>query len=458
MLKGLDRIRNRITGIIRKALPQAKELPSSSESDDSMHENLSDKAYETLQMLFSELGPRPAASPASRNAARRIASILEKDADETTLTSARIYPGLGKGMVISLIVALSLSSLFVIFRLPVLSIAVIAIYAMCFLSEMRKKGSFLRVFMSSNDASSVHAVIEPEEDVERTVVFSAHHDTAAIPRDSSSRKGIRVLRAVIPILTAVILLAISIAEIVHSVFGSYFMKPGIAPAVFLVFASISLLLSLSCIILCLSIGKEYSSGAGDNLSGVSAVASLASCFGAMKRKGKGLKHTRLCFVSFDGEECGTQGSCRWYENNSHILINPVNLNFDGLYDENELVLLTRDGNGFVDLSNALASRLSLIAASMGYKVRMGKLPLFGGETDAASAATHMVPSTTLTSMHPEASTPAHTKEDTPDKVSKEALSIAISLGIRLALDEDSVKEEKSVQTFLEDGRKYRLSR
>ena len=55
--------------------------------------------------------------------------------------------------------------------------------------------------------------------------------------------------------------------------------------------------------------------------------------------------------------------------------------------------------------------------------------------------------------------PAHTADDTPDKVSPEALSIALSTAIKI-VDEMDGKDEKEeeVAGLLENGRKYRLSR
>ena len=63
-------------------------------------------------------------------------------------------------------------------------------------------------------------------------------------------------------------------------------------------------------------------------------------------------------------------------------------------------------------------------------------------------------------MKPEIRTPAHTEEDTPDKVEEEALSIAIAIGAKLAEDEDSVelKVEKETVSFLEEGKKYKLTK
>ena len=144
-----------------------------------------------------------------------------------------------------------------------------------------------------------------------------------------------------------------------------------------------------------------------------------------------------------------------------MLLNAKVINFDGLYKADDLVFLTQDGNGLVQLSNVLASRCSEIAFSMGYKVETGKLGIMAGETDASSAAKNGYKATTLTSMRPEVKTPAHTLDDKPDKVEKEALEEAISIVIRFAETEDEAllkNKVEEVPKFLDQDRKYKLTK
>ena len=66
---------------------------------------------------------------------------------------------------------------------------------------------------------------------------------------------------------------------------------------------------------------------------------------------------------------------------------------------------------------------------------------------------------TLTAMAPGTHTPAHSMDDTADKVSEEALSRAIAIAIRLAEEIDGKKEEREEEpALLSAERKYKLSR
>ena len=140
-------------------------------------------------------------------------------------------------------------------------------------------------------------------------------------------------------------------------------------------------------------------------------------------------------------------------------MNAENINFDGIFSEDDLVFLSSDGNGLVSLSQKLAAELSAIASSMGYKIGLGRLGLFGGETDAVSAAIRGIAATTLTGMPPGVDTPSHRTEDTPDKVSPDALSRCLQLALRFAMkrdERDSV--ERKTELLLDGNRKYKLSR
>ncbi len=419
---------------------------------------LSEEAYHLLESLFEELGPRPAASASSRNAARRIAEIFESCTDDVTVTSGRIIPDIQRWMLLSALVATALIFLFAAVGLSLFSFLTGVLFALSFLNEMRMKKNPLRTFFPSGEAANVHAVIEPEGSVERTVIFSAHHDTAT--QGKTEREGILAKFSLqTGSVSFTILTLLALICIVYDLFQGRILALGFPSIPIFILMLLSAIVSMVSFYLAFASEKAETNGAGDNLSGVSVVITLCRYFAKRKSEGKGNISTRLVFVSFDGEECDAEGSFVWYRDNSHILINPVNINFDGLYKEEDLAFLSSDGNGFVPLSSSLASHCSLLAISMGYRIQTGKLGFFGGATDAVSAAGNGIEATTLTSMASGKENPAHTADDTPDKVSPEALSIALSTAIKI-VDEMDGKDEKEeeVAGLLENGRKYRLSR
>ena len=419
---------------------------------------LSDEAYDLLVRLYEELGPRPAASAASRNAARKIGNIFETFSEDVTVTTGRIIPRLLRWMRLSMAIAASLAFLFAIIGLPYLSLAISIFFIISSVNELGMKKNPLRSFFPTDDAANVHAVIEPDGDVERTIIFSAHHDTAAVKEkdveDLLSKLNLQTGVISYICFNAIVLVQI-IVEIVQKRFFSFnFPFWPVAILLFLFFT-----VTIVSLVRTLHPDEEFTSGVGDNLSGVSVVATLGKYFASEKKQGRGCRTTRLVFVSFDGEECGAEGSSIWYRDNSHILLNPVNLNFDGLYSPENLAFLSSDGNGFVSLSASLASKCSLLSSGMGYNVKVGKLGFLGGCTDAVSAAVNGIKATTLTSMADGKESFSHTDEDKPENVSSEALSVAMSVAIKLVEDMDKEDEKDDIHTgLLDNGRKYRLSR
>ena len=419
---------------------------------------LSDEAFSLLKQLSEELGARPAASAESRAAARRVASLFQTFSDNVSVTSGRIIPGLQRWMLLSSIVSASIVLVLALGGLPYLSIPASALFIASVIGELRRKGNFLRSFFPTGEASNVHAVIEPSEQVERTVIVSAHHDSAPV-KNSCKGAFLSLFSETTAALGYMVLVGAALIQCIAEIIQKRLLQPGLPPLVPAVLSIAAFVTVLISFISCRKDGESFSPGAGDNLSGVSVVATLGRCFRGRAVKGEGLRHTRLVLVSFDGEECGAEGSALWYRENSHILINPVNINLDAIYREEDLVFLVSDGNGFVQLSSRLASRCSMISSEMGYSIPTGRIGFFGGETDAASASRCGIASTTLTAAPPGVSTPAHTEEATPDKVSPEALSRAISVTIKLIEGLDRPEEEgKSEENLLEGNRKLRISK
>ena len=455
----MAKVKEWLKSILKEVKGKDVKKESKKESSAFLASSLSSEALETIREL-SELGPRPAATKDSRKAARKIANMFEAYSDDVTITAAKMYPNLSRGFLLILAVVLLISFVFSLFKLPYLSLAIIIVYLYGIIKEVKKENSFLRRFLSTNEGANVHATLEPEDVVLRTIIFSAHHDSAEIIEGKKKSIDLKSLLSLyIPFIALASLGVFSLVEFI-SMIGTLSFFPGILKPLFIVFHSIILIVAELSIFLYFKVGTSYSIGAGDNLSGVSVVVALLHYFSKKKERGEELKNTRLIFVSFDGEECGAQGSAEWLKNNSHLFISPKLLNFDGLYKADQLAFLTQDGNGMVTLDAKLASKCSSLATLMGHKIPTGKLGMLGGETDAASAAIFGMPATTLTSMKPEVKTPAHTAEDTPDKVEENALKIAIAIGAKLAEDEDSteLQVEKEKVSFLEEGKKYRLTK
>lgn len=415
--------------------------------EESMSPNsLANKAYSHIEKLAS-FGPRPAASKTSRMVANNIASILEGFCDEVEFKSCKIDRNRTSFWVKVVSVLLPFCSVFLFIGLPYLSFMLaLSALVLCYCEGLEAMGLFSR-FFKKEEGESVFSIIRSKEEEERVIILSSHHDSAPLYK----RKE-RVRDIYLPLFSIAYITVLALFLMLYEVLKGCFLRfnlPSLFPLIFILIAFALSVLSLRFFSL---FSSEYSPGVGDNLSGVGVALAVAEYFSK-----KRLKRTRLEILSFDGEECGCQGSRAYYEA-SHYPDGTININIDGIFSSEDLAVLTNDGNGLVKLDEALSSALSNIAKTQGYKIKSGKLSLFSGATDASSAARHGIRAVTITSMAEQGSEIAHTKNDTIENVEMKALEEVISILLKFIETEDGKTErEEGVVKSLLDGRKYRLS-
>lgn len=415
--------------------------------EDSLSSNaLANRAYEAVSRL-SEIGPRLAATKNARMAANNIASRLESFADDVEILPFLADRSRAYLWTRILAFLLPISSLFLLFGLPYISLILNALsFLLIYFEAIEARGLFSR-FFKKEEGENVKASIRPELEEESVVILSAHHDSAFLYNRKDAVKDIYV-----PLFSLCYLTVLSLFLILHEALSGTlfsFNLPSLFPFIFIAFG---IVLSVFSFRLFSLFSTSGSPGVGDNLSGVGVLIALSEYFS--KRK---LKRTRIEIVSFDAEEAGCQGSRDYYGMTTYPE-NTININIDGLYNAEELSILTRDGNGLVGLDEPLAMELSALAKSMGYKFRVGKLSFFSGATDSSSASLAGIRSVCITGMAPGFDTAAHTSKDTIDKVEKKSLEAVISLIIKYIESKDkSPLDEKEGERNLFDGRKYKLS-
>lgn len=400
-----------------------------------------------LDKILGETGPRPAGSNASRQAARMLLSYFKEYSDDAVITavtsSESAYRDTLKLIALSAVPVLVLCFV----GQPHFALIVEALVIFLFIKEFILCHFEKNYHFGKCEMSNVHAVIEPEEEVEETYVFTAHHDSAPM----FSKEGDNLLLSLyLPLLHYCLIVIVSfisvLAEIVSGKLFA-FNLPSLFPLILLVLLALSSFIYLKLYKL---IGKECSPGAGDNLVSSCLLTELAHYFWWKKQNGKGLKHARLIFASFDGEECGLKGSANWFEAYRELCINAKVLNIDAPYDEGHLTFLTKDANGFVKLSSSLASSFAAVAKKMGYQVFIGSLPLFAGSTDAASAARAGYEATSLIGFLPSERGLAHSVEDVPSALSEEALVAVLSIAIKIVETLCQEEGEEEAPSALED--------
>ena len=418
---------------------------------------LSDEAMAFMRSFTEDNPERGAASEGSKKAARRIFSIFHEYAgDDAVITTLRIAPHIYKEMAVVAAVSASAVSILCIIGVPFAALIVSVFYIVQLINGLRKKPNRFAKFFVTSEAYNVHAVIEPEGEVKNTVIFTSHHDSAEIREKGTGARGF--ISSAIPLaISYAALTSVALCSVVVNLFqGRLFGLPSLPV---MILAIVLLIPSAAVIFYCRSFSGRFSPGAGDNASGLSIVTTLLHFYSRKSDEGSRLSSTRLVFASFDGEECGTAGSSGWFRSHRHLFSeNTYVINFDGIYREEDLVFLAKDGNGLIPLSFSLASRCSRIASAMGYHIGVGKIGFLGGETDAVSAAVLGLNAVTVTSMAPGTENPSHSLDDTPDKVSEEAVSESISVAVKLVSEMEDEERKSPQMNYLDGTKHYRISK
>lgn len=408
-------------------------------------------AFSRLEKLFSAFGPRPAGSSESRSVARALAEDFRLYSDDSIITSFRDTPGKYYGYFRLIALASPFMLLLAFFGQPFLSLLGFLYLSFSFYNEviLYKKTKFVS-FFPKKDLTNVHAVIEPEEVVMSTVIFSSHHDSAPLFKYGDDEKIPYFLSFYLPF---ILFLISGILVLIYSTIKLFQLKlfsfdfPSLPMAVLI---TVLLVLNIINYRLWFFVAKNHSPGCGDNLISSCLLVEVAHYFFWKKQSGKGLKHTRLIFVSFDGEEVGLLGSKAWYDKYEKELINPININIDSLFNEKELSLLIKDANGSTALDKALAAKLAEVAEKMGYEAKVGSLPFLSGATDAASAANKGIRATSVIGIALDKSgkEPYHTQNDIPSSLSISMLEKVISILIKYVEKEHNDFDNDNLKTQL----------
>lgn len=419
-------------------------------------------SLDKLVRIMNVTGPRPAGSDASREASRMLLEMFRPYSDDAVITSfqssEKAYFGVFR--LISLTVVPIL--LFMWIGVPVLSTLIFVFVCLVVWREFFLCLPSRKYPAPLVDMCNVHAVIESEEAADTTFIFTAHHDSAPIFNVEKGDRKSLLLSLYLPLVHYIVLGIFSLVMIIADIIGGGFLKislPSLFPAIMLVLFTASSFIYVSLFRL---VGDKYAPGAGDNLISSCMLTELAHYFYWKKENGEGLKNTRLVFASFDGEECGLKGSEEWFRRYSDLTRNAVVFNIDCPYYAEHLTFLTKDVNGFVPLSISFASRCAADAASMGYKSKVGELPIFAGATDAASAARAGLEATTIMGIPMSGSSiaPYHTADDVPDALDKATLEEVMAIAIKV-VEKNYASEEpvdEIVPALSDESRHFSLIR
>lgn len=391
-----------------------------------MYEKRAQAAIEYTSRLIDRFGPRLAGSEACLGCADALLETAKAHADSAGAQDFRVHPGAFLGFIRVLVVLFLLSTL-ILPLAPLLSAVLMSAGMAILVLEFFLYKELIDPFYPARTGRNVSASLEPSGPVTRQLLISGHHDSARVFNFYVNQPEKYAFRVYGGIGSFAVLW---LASLGLSLAG--------APPLALAIAAIAFLGDFILVLpLWRFAGSEGTPGAGDNLAASAAALEMLKELKARRDEGRGLKGTRIVFISFDAEEAGLRGARAWARDNAALLSSTPSwhYNMDCVYSARDARFLTSDINGSVPLSAPLAQACAQAAREAGVEAAVEPIAFLTGGTDAAETAKAGARATTLIAMqwsNEERSSVYHTPADDIGAVEPAALELAISVGLRLA--------------------------
>jgi aminopeptidase YwaD len=308
------------------------------------------------------------------------------------------------------------------------------------------RDTFDRLF-EKHAGRNVFGIIEPSVSPKQQIIISSHHDSPYICNFLTGHQKLYSFRLVLPMAFYLYALLTSILLTVSKAISknaSYHL--------------ISLIIILTGCFFTIPLfwynSRKGSPGAGDNLNSSIIGIKIAEI---IRKNFKSFSHTRLIFLSNDGEEIGQKGVKAFIKQNRSLLeeCKTYVLNLDSIHKYDDLSLLTSDQNGTVNLSPKIADEILDISSQFNCRIQKKKLPFGGGGTDAAHFAKQGIESISLIGISTKFIRNGlnyHTEKDIVKNIDIAAVEAAMNIALNFILYKNMILEKTLWPCLPGDGR------
>ena len=409
-----------------------------------INDTLKNYMYSFIEEICNDIGPRESGTEQEIQAGNRIEQEMQKFCDITQQEEYNSHPKAFLGFIrygallgiISVVLywlsflidvnIILLSKTYSIIFVLIAIILMIITFSYFILEVMRYHEAFDFLFPKKK-SKNVIGTLKPSESVKRTVIISAHHDSAYEFNLFYYLKRFGQITITIGYIGAFFIFVALIIKLIFYVLTIAFIP------IFYWFGII--MLFFTPIILLYSFFHSYKSvlGAFDNLSGVVILLGIAKFLSDNKTNQKIYpRNTEVRLISFAGEEAGLRGAKRYVK--SHLLElkknNLFNVNIDSIAIKDKMVILKKETLIGAKHDFNVYNPLYEIAKKLKIEAKIGNMPF--GATDAAVFSKHKIPSATLTNLdlNKELLPFYHTRREAPEVVDKESLSQTLQICLK----------------------------
>ncbi len=387
----------------------------------------------TIKKVCKEIGPRPSGSEAELKAEEFMAKQTGKAADTVKTESFTIANKAFFGWTKIDGVLLFIASLFLFFRMPVVSLACALIATVCLIGEFLFYKEFLDKFYKKQTSYNTILTRKPEGEVKRRIIFAGHADSSFEWRYTHlvgpGMMYFVFIYAAIGLGWNIVFSIVSLAQgnlIIPSVEAiSWYSWAGLVflPAFVLLFFFIDY--------------KTCVDGANDNLTGCMVGAAVLKFLDDNNVR---FKNTEVVAFFSGSEEAGLRGTKDYAKKHIDELkeVETVFVALDTFKDYDDMFIYNRDMSGLTKHDEKACKLLKKAAQNAGIDMKYSVI--FAGASDAAAMTQAGIPSVSLAAMNPGPPRYYHTRRDTADIIDLKT----IEKGIEIALEATYIFDEKGL--------------
>lgn len=388
--------------------------------------------------VAKKCGPRAACSEGDRKARKYFLRDTEENCDEAWVEDFKCSDKAFMSWVSIGTVLVAASTLFFIFGMPVISLAVTLVNVFFIASEFFFYKQTLDIFFRKKDTANVIGKVKPSGETKKRIILCGHTDSAF--EWTYTYHGGRPAVATM-IVSAVIAIAVSIAGSVTAIAMGKAFNPAVVfsgdNTAITVFAVIMLLLlpfMAAAFFFCNF--KRPVVGANDNLTGCYIALAVAKY---LKDNGIRLENTEIQIALVGGEECGLRGSkafaVKHKEEFTDKNVETIAVAVDTIHDFDFMKIILGDMNGTVKNDKRVADLIKESAHTAGFdNVSVGTIDL--GSTDAAAFTQNGVPAASFIAMDPTPARYYHTRLDTEEILDERTIEAGLKITLETVLTFD----------------------